>query len=114
MPIDWSEEIGSDDPVKSSHFKEIREEVDRVDDNKCDGHYTDENTDENGTYYDGEDNTDRWNHDSTVYSGEDGTYESGYDSDVEDGHYPFYDSGDRIDADEPHYTDFDGTYNGTN
>lgn len=73
MAISWSEDIGSGDPVEAVDFQEIRNEVDYVDDNKCNDHYTGVQSTECSTDYD--------THYSSAKKSEYNTYNDTHDSD---------------------------------
>jgi len=101
MAIEWEEDIDEGGPIEAKDMKEIRDEVDRIDDEKCSEHFTDEKT--------GECHTDKNEVHSTHDDGHNGGYDSDYEGNHDSGYDSSYDGSDYSSYDSSDYSSYDST-----
>ncbi len=104
MALEWKEDIGSGDPIEAEDFIEIRDNVEKLDDEKCSTHNSDDDEGYNGEDWD--------NEDGTFNSGTNETYKSGDRSGDYDGFDSGYNSGTNSSYCGTHYSDDYGSYDG--
>jgi len=117
MALKWNEDIGSGDSVEAEDFIEIRDNVEKVENEKCSTHYTGDDDSYNGEDWDNEDGTFNSGTESSDYGGHHdsdyGSHNSGYDAGTDESHCSTHYTDDHDSDYDSHDGSYDSDYDGS-